>query len=765
MPRAPRSVVTAAVIAVVALACSDDGAAPVSRIPARVEAVTTPAPTVQAGAVAGSFAVRVENQGGGALSGIVVTFSASTGGGRVSPIVDTTDVDGVASTTFSASTTPGSNVVSALVAGLPPVRFSVTGTIGVTRTVTVGQRTLRFDPLTDSLVVAATARDTFANGTNAPIAWISRDPTLVDATSAQSNTAIVRVLRRPGQTYVVASSGTGIDSVRVAVLDAASSPCAFIAPPVTLAIGSTVPIDGGAACVHATEAGSQYALVAHYNTAIARVTSRIQVIAHGITLAPGAFPSPTQPAPQLVNDASGDRDAAFELELRRRESREIAAHVSSARSWFDARGRMAAVTAAGTNAVPANVRPGDVVNVNVNAFAFCADPELIGARVVAITSGTVVLADTANPAGGFTEAEYHSFGVTMDTLVNPVDTAAFGAPSDIDGNKRVVILFTKAVNELTPRGVPGGIVLGFYYIRDLLPSESSLGGCPGSNVSEMFYLLAPDPNGQFSDVRTKSDVQRTTMGTIAHEYQHLINASRRMYITRAPQVDEEVWLNEGLSHIAEELVFFRASGRGARQNIDGSQLPLGSSTRALFDEYLLGNFRRYRQYLLGPEGTSPLSADDQLTTRGASWSFLRYVADRSGASDGDLWRRLVDSRLTGAPNLDAALSSRGLATLPALADWSVSVITDDNPSGTSPAFQQPSWNFISAMPATGVSSAFPLATRLLEDRQTDIVQLQGGGSAYLRFVVPENQEALIQVTGAGGALPPTGVRLSVVRIK
>jgi hypothetical protein len=266
-------------------------------------------------------------------------------------------------------------------------------------------------------------------------------------------------------------------------------------------------------------------------------------------------------------------------------------------------------------------------------------------------------------------------------------------------------------------------------------------------------------------VRTKSDVGRTTVGTIAHEYQHLINASRRMYITKAPQVDEEVWLNEGLSHIAEELVFFRASGNGARQNIGGGQLPLGSPMRAFFDEHLLGNFRRYRQYLIEPESTSPLAADAQLSTRGATWSFLRYLADRSAVSDGDLWRRLVDSRFIGAPNLDSALSSRGLATLPALAEWSISVITDDNPTGTNPAFQQASWNFISAMPATGVSSTFPLGTRALRDGEPALVQLQGGASAYHTFVVPENQEALIQIGGAAGALLANGIRLSLVRIK
>ena len=42
-------------------------------------------------------------------------------------------------------------------------------------------------------------------------------------------------------------------------------------------------------------------------------------------------------------------------------------------------------------------------------------------KVVAITDKAIVVADTANPAGGFTDAEYRSIGVTFDTLVDPVD--------------------------------------------------------------------------------------------------------------------------------------------------------------------------------------------------------------------------------------------------------------------------------------------------------------------------------------------------------
>jgi hypothetical protein len=384
--------------------------------------------------------------------------------------------------------------------------------------------------------------------------------------------------------------------------------------------------------------------------------------------------------------------------------------------------------------------------------------------VAAISDGAIILADTANPAGGFTDAEYRELADIFDTLVNPVDTSAFGAPSDIDNNRRVGILFTRAVNDLTPRGATS-IVLGFYYIRDLLPRTSPFGLCPGSNVGEMFYLMVPDPNGTTSDARPKAFVQGVTVATIAHEYQHLINASRRMYITEAPQVDEEIWLNEGLSHIAEELVFFHSSGRTPRANIDGSLLGLGSETRMLFDKYQRGNFSRYREYLQAPEPNSPLSDDGRLATRGATWSFLRYLADRSRTTDGDLWHKLVNSRWTGTTNLDAALVGTGTKSLEALQDWSMSLAADDIVATTNAQLQQTSWNFVSAMPATGISMSYPLFTRFLTDADNMAVTIRGGGSSYLRFVVRQDNEALIQINGFGGAPLPAGIRINVVRIR
>lgn len=704
-----------------------------------------------AGSIAGTLVVRVTDANANALSGVLVTFAVSQGAGRVHPAADITRSDGTAQTVLTLGTSPGPNEVAAVAAGAPPVRSTrVDAVSGAVQTIALAPRAVRLAPTQDSVVASATPRDGYGNPTGTEVTWISRDPALVSVTT-NGNNAVARVVSRPGRTYLVASSAGATDSTVVTVHDANSSPCSLIATPLALALGQSVSFEStGLICVHAPEA-AEYLLVAHYNTAVSQAAANVNITANGIAPATTPFPAPEWTAQELAQSAIAQSgSSSFETALRNRERGSIGQHVAGARAWQRTRGA----------SISAQAREGDVTSINVNPFEFCDSPDLRSARVVAITDGTVVLADTDNPAGGFTDAEYRALGVAVDTLITPIDTAAFGTPSDIDGNGRVAILFTRTVNELTPRGSPAGVVLGFYYVRDLLPRQSPFGACPGSNVSEMFYVLVPDPGGTVSDARSKAYVQNLALSTIAHEYQHLINASRRMYVNDALDISEDVWLNEGLSHMAEELVFYRASRLGSRQNIGAQQIPVGSDARVAIETFQAGNLGRYVQFLRALDSSSPLAANDLLATRGAAWAFLRYVADRAGAGDGDLWRRLVNSRYTGVVNLDAALGSHGMTTLGVLRDWSVAVAADDNAAGLDPAWQQASWNFGSTLPALGFP--FPLAPPALAGGQPNFISLRSGGSAYFRFAVPLNGEALLV---SGGAVPPRGVRLTLVRIR
>jgi len=184
-----------------------------------------------------------------------------------------------------------------------------------------------------------------------------------------------------------------------------------------------------------------------------------------------------------------------------------------------------------------------------------------------------------------------------------------------------------------------------------------------------------------------------------------------------------------------------------------------------YNTFALFNRTRYQQYLgqtasQGPIGTD--AGDDDLPTRGAIWSFLRYAADRLGADrENAFWFNLVNSKTTGLTNLTSAL---GTAPGPWLRDWAISVFADDNAAGVDPRYQQLSWNVRSIITGDGTSVAFPLSTRLLTNNVTTPLTLAGYGVSFLRFSVANGQDALLTVTSGGQPLSST-VQLSLIRVR
>jgi hypothetical protein len=399
-----------------------------------------------------------------------------------------------------------------------------------------------------------------------------------------------------------------------------------------------------------------------------------------------------------------------------------------------------------------NLGVGELVRLNVNATDACANPDYRVGRIVAKTPHVFIVADTANPSGGLTEAEYRSIAETFDALVYPVVTDAFGEPADIDGNGRVVAFYTRAVNELTPKG-QNWYTGGYFFSRDLFPQQRSGGyeACAGSNYAEMLYMLVPDPNGEVNgNARSRDLVLNSTVSVLGHELQHLINASRRLHVRRLTGTawNEEVWLNEGLSHIAEELLFYRAGSTAPRQNLDEARVR-AEPTRTAFNRYLSSNFSRLQSYLERPDTATALDEKAGLAGRGAAWAFLRYTADRRATSDGAFWKGLVDSNQIGMANLQAAIGADPLLWL---RDWVVSAYTDDAVAGIGTQHRQPSWNFRSIYPALQVGgdalARYPLRTIQPTPGVETQVELRGGGGAYVRFGVATGGRGEVRTAGA-----------------
>jgi hypothetical protein len=468
--------------------------------------------------------------------------------------------------------------------------------------------------------------------------------------------------------------------------------------------------------------------------------------------------------------ASGpDVGRDFEARIRARERRDLTPRIGAARTWYDQRAALS-TSASGAQrstsfeparrdgALPADLQVGDLVTLNVNGNDACTNPVYHGTRVVAIGTHSVILADTLNPTGGFTSADYARYAARFDTLVYPLDSANFGPPTDIDANGRVGLIFTRAVNELTPRNATS-YVGGFTFSRDLFPTASTARaqGCAASNQGEYFYLLAPDPTGVVNgNVRTAGFVDSTTIATIAHEFQHLINAGRRLYINDADDF-EETWLDEGLAHIAEELLFYREAGLGPRSNLDTPAIRASTRIRTAFNLDMLGNAGRYRNYLTAPSTSSPYAGNDSLSTRGAAWSLLRYLADRSTIGDNTFFFRLVNSATTGYANLSSVYGP-GLAA--AVRDWSVSHAVDDV-AVAAPALQQPSWNWHSLY-AT-LNGSYPLKIQAMTDGTTNQGSVVAGGTTFYRLTVPADGTA--NLTLGDQSTTATNLQLVVVRTR
>lgn len=558
-----------------------------------------------------------------------------------------------------------------------------------------------------------------------------------------------------------------------------TTPACDSANPLSLSAGQVqTPISATCVYVSGGASGGEFALVPFNADTTYAHSASISFTSQGASAVTTPLASRTFAAAPSFSLTPSDQSAAmlgsssgFEMRLRESERRVLTPLIPAARSWY--RNRYSSQSGTGLrpsfSTVASSPTVGDLVTLNTKTGATLSDacqvPDNRTGRVVAITTHAIVVADTNNPIGGYTDQEYLTVGQQFDD-VYAMDVAAFGDPTDIDSNGKIVMFFTRAVNEMTPKG-SASVVGGFFYGRDLFPKTDSpqLGpgsGCATSNFSEMFYLAVPDPNALVNGntTFTKNFVSHLTLSTTAHEFQHLINAARRLYINTAATDFEVVWLNEGLSHVAEELLFYRQSaGLTPRTDVDSLDFKGNQTNVDSYNYNQQSNFGRFREYLLKPSTTSPYAPDDSLWTRGATWSFLRYAADHRGTSDGDTWFKLVNSTKTGLPNLQDVFGGSLTVLMSVFRNWSVATIADDVPGAVDP-WQQPSWNFRSVFTYIPSIKSYPLSTVTVGDNAPLSVTLKGGSSAYVRFSV-----AAGQVGSVNWSTQSNGIAMSLVRLK
>jgi hypothetical protein len=695
--------------------------------------------------------VKVLDDQGGAIRGVSVGWS-TTAGSFAAP-TSVTDRSGVATTEWTLGPTAGNQSATAAVAGKSVV-FRQAAVAGPLDQIILGRDTVLLLGVGDGFRLSARAADRFGNDLSIATKVEVTDSSVVSIQNL-GNGAFLTALVADKKTTVIATARAVTKTGTVVVMP---PPCRSGALVATLAIGEMAVFAGPAAsefCVSGTTAGAEFIAVPFYSDFTGSLL-RLSISTGGTTtnvtnrMAPGFQMSVPPLRIQLR------RDERFEMELRERSQRELSPLIPMARA--------AAVQSGGRlNLNVALPQIGDLLNLNTNSSSTCSSPKIRTGRVVAITNGAIVVADTANPANGFTTEDYQYFGAGFDTLVYPVDTLSFGAPTDKDGNQRVILFFTRAVNELTPPG-QSFYIGGFFFNRDLFPKTTTgaVQGCEASNFAEMFYLLVPDPNGVVNqNARSVEFVREVMLGTLAHELQHLINSSRHLYINSS-NTFEEVFLDEGLSHIAEELAFFRASGLSARQNIDYETIQSSSTLLDAFNTFQVPNLRRFREFLLNPLTNSPYASSATIATRGGIWAFLRYAADRRGGDENQLWMQLANppADVRGLANLNRAVTTDLSGWV---RDWSVANYADDFITGLASVVTEPSWNIRSVVTVVN-EGMWALDTQAIDSANIATVAIGDGSAAYFRFGVGPGAAGGGRIT-ARATTVPNSFSLTVIRTK
>jgi hypothetical protein len=490
--------------------------------------------------------------------------------------------------------------------------------------------------------------------------------------AAPGNTAFFgsakgRVVRVDGDTSLTAvvppcvSAGAVNTRVVVGSVTTNTVPATFVGSGRPLALqpleGITVTGAEFGSCIQLLGGGASYLLVPQ--SATSSTGSRqvdFALVASAPTLGAEGASASVPVAPRV--DASG-LDARFDLALREREARLVdEARASGAlRAEPDvlARQELAAPPALGSQ------RSFQVLS-KFDGSAF----KRVTARVRYVGDHILLYVDVDQPPGAFTDAELRTFGDLFDRTLYDLDVRAFGSESDIDANGRVIFLFTPVVNALTSSAECStqGFITGFQYGLDVLPTQ------PNSNRGEIFYALVPDVGATRSCEHTKADVERLVPATFVHEFQHMISFSQ--HVLARGGTAETLWLNEGLSHIAEELAgktyearFPPPSGR-----TDPNQLFPDSA-----QGYLTPNMRNAQSFLQRPGSTSvvALTGSGTLAERGASWLFLRWLGDQKGES---IYGRLVQTSRTGVANVEDK-ANETFASL--FGDFTTAVYTDSLP--------------------------------------------------------------------------------------
>ena len=244
----------------------------------------------------------------------------------------------------------------------------------------------------------------------------------------------------------------------------------------------------------------------------------------------------------------------------------------------------------------------------------------------------------------------------------------------------------------------------------------------------------------------------------------MINQGRRLLNT-AVDSSETTWLNEGLSHFAEEVVGRAKRGFSDFQRLSFNDVNPTPTSADDYNAFFRQNLARYRSWMQRPDTSSPTSnsSRNQLAPRGAAWMFLRYAADYySGGNMKSFLRGVVNGPDIGLRNL--LQHSNGAQFDDLLSGWLISQFTDGlNIPGLPAPYQMKSWVVRDVMAGVN-NNVFPLLVTPLP-ASVDTKSISGSGNYFRLTRVGPSPETTFRMMAPGGSMVGfAGARVYVVRI-
>jgi len=411
----------------------------------------------------------------------------------------------------------------------------------------------------------------------------------------------------------------------------------------------------------------------------------------------------------------------------------------------------------------------------VRTFQVCAQTDCsrfdrVGARVRAVKTKVAIYVDTLAPVGGLDSLALDSIANTFDQRLYAIDTAAFGRESDIDSNTVVLVLMTNTVNKLVTasdcNASGGAFVAGFFFGADLDPAFRS---DPRSNKGELFYSIVADPAGTLSCAHPTSQVEKFVPVTFVHEFQHMISFNQHVLLRGTN--GEVLWLNEGMSHYAEEL-----GGRSyaLSPNARITDCTIGTTECRFYAGDLLDAYA----YLDSTDShfLLPTAGIGSLAERGAAWLFVRYVVDRyaAGSTMADwntVTRALDGTAQTGAQNI-ATVTGAPFTTV--VSRWALANYLTDG-GGVPPELQYDSWSLHAVFSSLHTQNSnffpkvYPLVPTVSAGRDVRLTgTLRAGSGIYHRATQPAGDPGFtLSFTAPSGE--PIGAaampRVNVIRLQ